>query len=112
VVVSAMVQMLAPLAPHFSEEAWRRLGHSQSVFHSGWPQADSEALLEPTVILAIQVNGKLRGQVSVPAGLDEESVVRLAKADPRVSRFIADADVVKTVFVPGRLLNLVVRSRA
>jgi leucyl-tRNA synthetase len=64
--------------------------------------------VESQVTLAVQVNGKLRGQLSVPASLDESRVVALAKADPKVARFIADGRHVKTIFVPGRLLNLVI----
>lgn len=88
------------------------LGASQSIFKSRWPSADPWALVESTVTLAVQVNGKLRGQLTVAADLDEQAVVSLAKADSRVSRFLGEAPVIKTIFVPGRLLNLVVRGKA
>jgi leucyl-tRNA synthetase len=108
-VLATMAQLLAPLAPHFAEEVWQRLGGGQSIFRSRWPEADPRALVEATVTLAVQVNGKLRAQVSIPAALDEREAVAAALADPKVARFVGGAPVIKTIFVPGRLVNIVVR---
>lgn len=108
-VVKVMVQLLGPLAPHFAEEVWHRQGSTDSVFLSRWPVADPEALAETTVTLAVQVNGKLRGQIVVPASLGEAESVAMALADAKVARSVAGAPIVKTIFVPGRLINFVVR---
>jgi leucyl-tRNA synthetase len=104
-------QLLAPLAPHFAEEAWRRLGHGQSIFRSSWPEADPKWLVEQSVSLAVQVNGKLRGQISVSPDLGQDAVVAKALADQKVARAVGQGVVSKTIFVPGRLLNLVVKDR-
>ncbi len=109
-VVATMAQLLAPLAPHFAEEIWKRQGGTESIFKSTWPVADPRALIESTVILAVQVNGKLRGQIVVPASFSEAESVAMALEDVKVSRSVAGAPIVKTIFVPGRLINLVVRS--
>jgi leucyl-tRNA synthetase len=110
VLVARTVQLLAPLAPHFAEEAWQNhLGFSDSVFRSKWPQADAKALKVQTMTLAVQVNGKLRGQLEVAADITEEKAVEAALADSRVRKFLDSGEIVKTIFVPGRLLNLVVR---
>ena len=109
-VVVTMAQLLAPLAPHFAEEIWNRQGGTDSVFRSSWPAYEPDALIESTVTLAVQVNGKLRGQIVVPTTLSESESVALALADAKVSRSIAGAPIVKTVYVPGRLINLVVRA--
>lgn len=111
-VVMVMAQLVAPLAPHFAEEIWLRQGAEGSIFRSVWPQADASAMVESTVTLAVQVNGKLRGQIVVPVSLGEAESVATALADARVARSVGDAPIVKTIFVPGRLINLVVRGAA
>jgi leucyl-tRNA synthetase len=103
------IQLLAPLAPHFAEEAWEMLGFQGSVFKSRWPAADSTALTSETITLAVQVNGKLRGQLEVPVDISETEAVARATSDPSISRFINGKKPVKTIFVPKRLLNLVVQ---
>ncbi len=109
--LEAAVLCLAPFVPHVCEELWRDLGHAESVFRSAWPEADRSALIAEEVELAVQVNGKVRGRVTVPADLDEESVRERALSDERVKPFLEGA-VAKVVVVPGRLVNIVVRPRA
>lgn len=109
--LEAAVLCLAPFVPHVCEELWRDLGHAESVFRSAWPAADRSALSAEEVELAVQVNGKVRGRVTVPADLDEESVRARALADERVKPFLV-GPVAKVVVVPGRLVNIVVRPRA
>jgi leucyl-tRNA synthetase len=99
--------LLAPLAPHMAEEAWERLGGAYSVHEQRWPNADSAALRASEVTLVIQVNGRVRGRSTVPAGLDRDEALRLALHLDSVRRHVSGAP--KEVFyVPDRLLNIVV----
>jgi len=101
--------VLAPLAPHLAEELWQRLGHDASLTHELWPTYDEAMIAETTVELAVQVNGKVRGRVSVPADADDDAVIAAALAAPGVSEATAGKQIVKQIIVPGRLVNLVVK---
>jgi leucyl-tRNA synthetase len=103
------VLLLAPFAPHLAEELWQRLGHDASLAHEPWPAYDESMLSEPDVELPVQVNGKLRGRIRVPADAGEEDVLAAAMDEQNVARAVGDKEVVKTVVVPGRLVNLVVK---
>ncbi len=103
-----LVIMLAPLAPHFAEECWEQLGHETSVFDARWPAYDEELAREDQVELVIQVNGKVRGRVTVPAGIEEQSAVERALAEDGVRRFVDAKPIKKTVYVPDKLVNLVI----
>jgi leucyl-tRNA synthetase len=105
--VEPVVQLVAPFAPHLAEELWERLGHDRSVFDSGWPTFDPKLAAEETVELVVQVNGKVRGKARVPVNVDQEAAYRVAMADPAVGKFVTGQPK-KVVFVPGRLLNIVV----
>jgi leucyl-tRNA synthetase len=105
--VTALVQLVAPFAPHVAEELWERLGNSRSVFDSGWPAFDEKIAAENTIQLAVQVNGKLRGTITVPSDVTQEAALAAAKASPGISKFIT-GEPRKVIFVPGRLLNLVI----
>jgi leucyl-tRNA synthetase len=107
--VEPVVQLVAPFAPHLAEELWERFGQGGSVFDSGWPSFDEALAREDAIQLAVQVNGKLRGVVTVAPGISQEEAIAAAKADSAISRFLA-SEIVKVIFVPGRLLNLVLRS--
>jgi leucyl-tRNA synthetase len=109
VVVEEMVLMVAPFAPHFAEEAWERLGHDRSIFEARWPEWDEVLTVEDTVELAVQVNGKTRGKVTLRRGATEEEAVRAASADPSVRKFVEGKTVEKVILVPNRLVNLVLR---
>ncbi len=100
-------QLLAPLAPHFAEEIWARLGFSDSIFQSSWPAPDPDALVEDLITLAVQVNGKLRGRLEVPPDIDEKDVVAQALADPQIARHVDPDRITRTIYVRKRLLNLV-----
>lgn len=106
--LETFVQLLAPFAPHISEELWTALGQSDSVHTSDWPAYDETYLASDTLTIAVQVNGKLRGQIQVAAETDEEAVVTAAKSDARVSPYVAGKEIKKTVYIPGRLVNFVV----
>ncbi len=103
------VLLLAPLAPHICEELWQMLGGDGSLAHEPWPQYDESMIVEDTVELPVQVNGKLRSRISAPADADQNTVAVLALEDEKVRAAIGDKTVVKQIVVPGRLVNLVVK---
>ena len=106
--VEPLVVMLAPFAPHLSEECWERLGRSGSVFDAGWPPYDAELAKEGEIELVVQVNGKVRGRIQVARGISQKEAVERALAEDGVRRFVDGKTIRKTVYVPDRLLNLVV----
>jgi leucyl-tRNA synthetase len=106
--VEGLVVMLAPFAPHFAEESWERLGRDTSVFDARWPGWDEGLVVEDQVEVVIQVSGKTRSKVSVPRGAEQGVVVEAAQRDAAVRRFTEGKEVQKVVYVPNRLLNLVV----
>ena len=107
--IEPMVCLVAPFAPHLAEELWRRLGHEESVFNGAkWPAFDPAKAAERVARVAVQVNGKVRGTVSAPAGADREAVVALARSEPNVARHLEGTKVRRTIHVPDRLLNFVV----
>jgi leucyl-tRNA synthetase len=106
--VEELIVMLAPFAPHFAEENWERLGHDGSIFDVKWPGWDERLTVEDSVEIAVQVNGKTRSKVSVPRGAEQGAVVTVAQEDAAVRRFTDGKEVRKVVYVPNRLLNLVV----
>jgi leucyl-tRNA synthetase len=107
--VEPLVLLLAPFAPHFAEECWAGLGHrDDSVFEARWPEFDPELAREAEIELVVQVNGRVRSRLQVPAGLAEADAVAQARADDTVRKFIAGKEIQKAVYVKDRLVNLVV----
>jgi leucyl-tRNA synthetase len=106
-VAEPLVLMLAPLAPHIAEEMWSRLGHEQSLAWHDFPVADERWLVEDTVEVAVQVNGKVRAQVTVPADADAAALEAAARADEKIAGYLDGATVRRVVAVPGRLVNFV-----
>ena len=106
-VVLPLVLMVAPLAPHIAEELWARLGHVETLTYEEFPTADAVWLVEATVEVPVQINGKVRARVQVPAGADEAEHERIARADPKIAELLEGAAVRKVVVVPGRLVNFV-----
>jgi leucyl-tRNA synthetase len=104
--VEPMVQLVAPFAPHIAEELWEMLGHPKSVFDSGWPSFDASLAAQDTVTIAVQVGGKTRGTVVVAPGAVEAEVMAAAMADAGIAKFVTGAPK-KVIFVPKRLLNIV-----
>ncbi|MEX2446403.1 MAG: leucine--tRNA ligase [Dehalococcoidia bacterium] len=107
--VRMLLLMLAPPCPHVAEEMWERTGETYSVHQQPWPEADPALMTRDTIEVPVQVNGKLRDRVAVPADADEDAVRAAAEASPRVAEHLAGKQVQRVVFVPGRLLNIVVR---
>jgi leucyl-tRNA synthetase len=101
------VLLLAPFAPHLAEELWQHLGHSQSLAAEPWPEADAALLEESTLTLVVQVNGKRRDEIEVPADADEEAIRRAALASPAVARQLDGREPKRVIVVPGRLVNIV-----
>jgi leucyl-tRNA synthetase len=106
--IETTVLLLAPFVPHISEELWQALGHQEGMEKSVWPSFDSEAVVEDEVLIVVQVNGKLRGKINVEAGASEEAVRGFALADEKVKAFIDGKNIRKVIYVPGKLLNIVV----
>ncbi|MEM7412581.1 MAG: leucine--tRNA ligase [Myxococcota bacterium] len=103
----AFVRLLSPFAPHLAEELWRALGHDQSVALADWPEADASRLVKESLRLAIQVNGKRRGEIEVPADADEDAIRTAALGEEAVQRHLAGREPKKVIIVPGRLVNVV-----
>jgi leucyl-tRNA synthetase len=106
--LEAVVLMLAPIVPHISHAMWHALGHSDAVLDQSWPAADASALVRDVVELVVQVNGKLRGRISIAADTGKEQTEQAALAEENVQRFVMGKTVKKIVVVPGRLVNIVV----
>jgi leucyl-tRNA synthetase len=104
--IAPVVQLVAPFAPHVAEELWEMLGHTTSVFDSGWPTYDPARLVGESVTIAVQVGGKTRGTVEVAKDATQEQVYAAAMAVESIGKFVTGTPM-KVVFVPGRLLNLV-----
>jgi leucyl-tRNA synthetase len=101
------VNLIQPYVPHITEELWQRLGHER-LWCAPWPEADPALLERETFELVVQVNGRVRGRVEVPAGLDEDELVARARELPRVAAHLDGKEPKKAIVVPGRLVNLVV----
>jgi leucyl-tRNA synthetase len=108
--VEKIAQILAPFAPHLSEEIWSKLGHKESIFKSKWPVFDKDAIQEEEVTIVVQVNGKLRATINLPIDTSEEEVKKLVLANEKVKNFTDNKKIVKTVFVPNKLINVVVEN--
>jgi len=106
--LDAIVLVLSPIVPHVCHELWHALGHESAPVDEAWPEFDQSALAQDMVEIVVQVNGKLRGRISVAADADSDSISEIALADANVKRFVADKTIRKTIVVPGRLVNVVV----
>ena len=108
--LETMMQLLAPMAPHITEELWHLTGHVASIHLVAWPSYDEALTHDETFTLVVQVNGKVRERFEVPANISESEARKLALVNPRVASFIGDATVRKVIYIPGRLVNIVVRN--
>jgi len=102
------LRILSPYAPHIAEELWSKLGHTTSIAHETWPEVDEGALALDEIEMAVQVNGKVRGKIKVPADADKDAVLAVAKGDENVARHLEGKTLKREIVVPGRLVNLVV----
>ena len=101
--------LLAPFAPYLAHELWEMLGEKGNLLKAPWPKFDAELAKEEELVIPVQINGKLRSRIVVPADASEETVLERALADEKVRAFIAGKQVVKKIYVPGKLVNIVVK---
>jgi leucyl-tRNA synthetase len=106
--LESAVLLLSPIVPHITHRLWHELGHSEAVIDVSWPKADESALVKDSIELVIQVNGKLRGKIAVPAEASKADIEAQAQADENVQRFTEGKQIRKIIVVPGRLVNIVV----
>jgi leucyl-tRNA synthetase len=106
--IEKFLLLLAPIAPHFSEELWERTGHDYSIHQQRFPEWDDDLAAEETITLVVQVNGKVRDRIQVPVDIDEAAAQKLALSSPKVQAYTEGKNVNKAIYVPGRLVNVVV----
>ncbi len=106
--LAILLQVLAPITPHIAQTLWSDLGFGEDILTAGWPEPDASALVQDEVELVLQVNGKLRGAITVPASADRAAIEAAALASPELERFAEGRAPKKVVVVPGRLVNVVV----
>ena len=103
------IKLLAPFAPHFAEEIWMNvLGNTKSIHLEKWPEYDPRLIVEETSRLVVQINGKTRAVLELPVDSDEATVVGMARNDDKIKKYLAGADIKKTIFVKNRLINFVI----
>ena len=105
--VKTYVILLSPFAPHLGEELWEKLGQPYSIFNQEWPKVNEAALQKDDMKIVIQTNGKLRGTFEVAKSTDKDTIIQMAK--DQIKDFLADKEVIKEIYVPGKLVNLVIK---
>ena len=108
VIAEPFLLMLAPLAPHISEELWERLGHSSSLAYESWPQIEEKYLQENTIKIAVQINGKVRASIEIPVNASKDEALMMAKDDEAVARYLDDKTLRREIYVPKKIINFVV----
>jgi leucyl-tRNA synthetase len=106
--LEAVVVMLSPMVPHICHELWSVLGHTTALIDEPWPTADEKLLHADVVKIVVQVNGKMRGMIALPADSDDDAVVAAALTDPNVLRYVSNGTIRKTIVVPNKLVSIVV----
>lgn len=104
-----IIRLLAPITPHFAEELWQEMGHEESLYMMPWPKYEVALLKEDEKLIVVQVNGKLRDKLTVPASIDDEELKEKALSLPKIKDRICEKEVVKVIAVPGKLVNIVVK---
>ena len=105
--VEALIQMISPFTPHMAEELWERLGHAGGVVAAGWPAYDEAVARAEQIVVPVQVNGKVRGRLTVSADTSEQDLQRMALADPQVAKYLEGKTIKKVVVVNGKLVSVV-----
>jgi leucyl-tRNA synthetase len=106
--IEAIVILLSPFVPHIAEEMWQSLGKKNSIFKCKWPEYDKNAIVENILTIPIQVNGKLRSKIEIPAGTDDENLKNLVMADPKVKSWVGEKPIKDFIIIPKKLVNIVV----
>ena len=104
-----LVKMLSCICPHIGEEIWSALGHNDTIAYESWPTYDESKTADNVVEVIVQINGKLRGKISVPVDMAKDEVLALAKADEKVAVAIEGKNIVKEIVVPNKIVNIVVK---
>ena len=102
-----IIRLLAPFTPHICEELWKRRGKKESVFDEKWPLWKTDMLEEQDLTVVIQINGKVRGKVKAGQGTGKERLLAIANDDPNISQWLKDKSIIKSIYVPGKILNIV-----
>jgi leucyl-tRNA synthetase len=110
-VLEKFVLLVSPFAPHMAEELWQALGRAETLAYEPWPKFDAALAREDTIEIPVQINGKLRSKLAVPADANGASLEAAARADTRIAELLAGKQVVKAIVVPGRLVNFVIKDR-
>jgi leucyl-tRNA synthetase len=105
--IEAVVVLLSPFVPHFAEELWEALGNRESIVKTQWPDYDPEAVLEDEILIVIQVNGRLRDRMTIPASYGEEEVKTWALKSERIRKLVEGKEIKRVVLVPRKLVNIV-----
>ena len=107
--LSVFLKLLNPFAPHLTEEMWERLGQKGFLSLAAWPEWDEAKTVDDEIEIAVQISGKLRGTILIPKDISKDDAVARAKADERIAPLLEGKQIVKEIYVPGRIVNLVVR---
>ncbi|HEV7952142.1 MAG TPA: class I tRNA ligase family protein, partial [Candidatus Saccharimonadales bacterium] len=106
--IESLLQVLSPFAPHITEELWHQLGHETTIHIDTWPKWNNEYLQTSTMTIIVQVNGKVRAKLTMPADTPEDNVKALAVIESNVVKFLENKEPTKVIYIPGRLVNIVV----
>ena len=109
ILLEAFVKIIAPFIPHVAEELWEYLGHNETITYAPWPEFDEALSKEDLMTIAIQVNGKLRADIIITADSVKDDVLSAAKENERIKSYIDGKEMIKEIYVPGRLVNFVVK---
>ncbi|MBQ2616519.1 MAG: class I tRNA ligase family protein, partial [Synergistaceae bacterium] len=107
--VDVLLNCLSPFCPHITEELWEMLGHESMLCLEAWPEADESAMVQDSVTVVVQINGKVRGKFERPAGMDKDELAKSIMSEDCVAGKIAGKEVVKVIAVPDKLVNIVVK---
>jgi leucyl-tRNA synthetase len=105
---SFLLILLSPFAPHLAEELWQKAGNKKSIFLEKWPEYDKKIIKDQEITLVVQVNGKVRDTIETEAGVSEKQAKEIALASPKIQNWLKGKTIKKTIFVPDKLLNLVI----
>lgn len=107
--VEPIAQLVSPIAPHIAEELWQRFGHDETITYQPFPTFEEKYLVDDEIEVPVQINGKVKARINVAADADQEGVFEVALADAKIAELTSGKNVVKKIYVPGRMVNLVVK---
>jgi leucyl-tRNA synthetase len=105
----SFVRILSPFAPHITEQVWSELGHTTSVHLEAYPEADAGLATDTSVVIGVQINGKLRGDITIAPTATETEAINAVQANPQLQEKLLTGTLVKVIYVPGRILNLIIK---